>query len=251
VITVRFRPAADPDASPPFAAFPDRMPQSSSPSVSLPEDLGYLVIEGVIGAGKTSLARLLTEAVSGRIVLEQFEENPFLERFYENKERWAFQTELTFLASRFQQQKDLGARDLFHRVVISDYAFDKNRIFAHQTLSGDELQLFETLYSIMEPNIPTPDLIVYLQSSPERLMDNIRKRDRAYERSMDPDYIRSLHQAYDHYFRTYRKTPLLIVNAAEIDFVKNDRDLHLILRHIADADLDGTTYVDPVVERPE
>jgi deoxyadenosine/deoxycytidine kinase len=225
------------------------MSDSSSPSVSLPDDLGYLVIEGVIGAGKTTLAKLLTEAVGGRIVLEQFEENPFLERFYENKERWAFQTELTFLASRFQQQKDLGARDLFHRVVISDYAFDKNRIFAHQTLSGDELQLFETLYSIMEPNVPTPDLIVYLQSTPERLMENIRKRDRSYERSMDPSYIRNLHEAYDHYFRTYRKTPLLIVNAAEIDFVEHERDLDWLVQHIADADLDGTTYVDPVAER--
>lgn len=225
------------------------MSDSSSPSVSLPDDLGYLVIEGVIGAGKTTLAKLLTEAVGGRIVLEQFEENPFLERFYENKDRWAFQTELTFLASRFQQQKDLGARDLFHRVVISDYAFDKNRIFAHQTLSGDELQLFETLYSIMEPNVPTPDLIVYLQSTPERLMENIRKRDRSYERSMDPEYIRSLHDAYDHYFRTYRKTPLLIVNAAEIDFVEHERDLDWLVQHIADADLDGTTYVDPVAER--
>ncbi|PEN13752.1 deoxynucleoside kinase [Longibacter salinarum] len=225
------------------------MPDRSSPSVSLPDDLGYLVIEGVIGAGKTTLAQLLTEAVDGRIVLEQFKENPFLERFYENKDRWAFQTELTFLASRFKQQKDLGARDLFHRIVVSDYAFDKNRIFAHQTLSGDELQLFETLYSIMEPNVPTPDLIVYLQSSPERLMENIRKRDRSYERSMDPAYIQSLHEAYDHYFRTYRKTPLLIVNAAEIDFVEHEKDLEVLLHHIANADLDGTTYVDPVVER--
>jgi len=224
------------------------MSESSTPNVTLPDNLGYLVIEGVIGAGKTTLARLLTGATGGRIVLEQFEENPFLERFYDNKDRWAFQTELTFLASRFQQQKDLGARDLFHRVVISDYAFDKNRIFAHQTLDGDELQLFETLYSIMEPNIPSPDLIVYLQSTPERLMENIRKRGRSYEREMDPAYIESLHEAYDHYFRTYRKTPLLIVNAADIDFVEHDHHLEVVLNAIADAKLEGQTYVNPVVE---
>jgi len=226
------------------------MSDSSSSSLTLPDDLGYLVIEGVIGAGKTTLAQLLTEVTNGRIVLEQFEENPFLERFYENRDRWAFQTELTFLASRFQQQKDLGARDLFHRVIISDYAFDKNRIFAHQTLDGDELQLFETLYSIMEPNIPTPDLIVYLQSTPERLMENIRQRGRSYEQEMDPDYIESLHEAYDHYFRTYRKTPLLIVNASDIDFVEHDAHFNVILDAIVDADLDGQTYIDPVVKTP-
>lgn len=220
-----------------------------SPTFSLPDDFGYLIIEGVIGAGKTTLAHRIAEKTQGRVVLEQFEENPFLERFYDDKERWAFQTELTFLASRFQQQKDLGARDLFHRLVISDYAFEKSRIFAHQTLTGDELQLYDTLFRIMEPNVPTPDLVVYLQSTPERLMENIRKRDRSYERSMDPDYIRRLNAAYDQYFRTYRKTPLLIVNAAEIDFVEHERDLDAMLHSIANVDLEGTSYVNPATSR--
>ena len=219
-------------------------PDRSGALPDLPEDLDYLVIEGVIGAGKTTLARLLAEQLQGKLVLEQFEDNPFLERFYEAKDEWAFQTQLAFLASRFQQQKDLAAGDLFHQLTVSDYSFDKDRIFAHQNLSGDELQLYETLFSIMEPNVPTPDLIVYLQSSPKRLMHNIEQRGRDYERDMDPEYIADLHAAYDHYFRTYRKTPLLIVNAADIDFVANDDEFAALAHAIVTTDLDGTSYVD-------
>lgn len=210
---------------------------------ALPDDLNYVVIEGVIGAGKTTLARLMAERFDGRLVLEQFDDNPFLERFYENRERWAFQTQLAFLASRFRQQKELGARDLFHSLTVSDYAFDKDRIFAHQNLSGDELQLYETLYEHMEPNTPTPDLIVYLRSSTERLLQNIAKRGRPYEEDMDPDYIKSLHEAYDHYFSHYSKSPLLIVNATDIDFVKHEKDLDALIGHITSAETQGTTHV--------
>lgn len=186
-----------------------------------PDALDYLAIEGAIGAGTTTLARKLAEHWATDLVLEQFEDNPFLERFYDDRERWAFQTQLAFLASRFRQQKDLAERDLFHDLVVSDYTFDKDRIFARQTLEGDELQLYESLFRHMEPTVPTPDLVLYLQSSPERLMANIAKRDRPYERDMDPDYIAGLHDAYNQYFRQYDRTPLLVVNAAEIDFVEN------------------------------
>jgi len=213
------------------------------PTPDLSPELNYVVIEGVIGAGKTTLATLMAERFDGRLVLEQFDDNPFLERFYENRERWAFQTQLAFLASRFRQQKELGMRDLFHELTISDYAFDKDRIFAHQNLSGDELQLYETLYAHMEPATPTPDLIVYLQSSTERLMQNIAKRGRPYEEDMDPAYIESLHEAYNHYFFHYTKSPLLIVNATELDFVKHEDDLDALIRHIATVDTQGTTYV--------
>ncbi|HMB92578.1 MAG TPA: 2-amino-4-hydroxy-6-hydroxymethyldihydropteridine diphosphokinase, partial [Rhodothermales bacterium] len=166
--------------------------------IRLPDDLSYMVIEGVIGAGKSTLARMLAEHFDGQLVLEEFEENPFLARFYEDRPRWAFQTQLAFLASRFQQQKNLLSRDLFHQVTISDYSFDKDRIFAHLNLSGDELQLYETLYSLMEPNTPRPDLVVYLQSTTERLMRNIRERGRAYEANMDPNYIAALNEAYSY-----------------------------------------------------
>jgi len=216
-----------------------------NPVPDLPTHVNYVVIEGVIGAGKTTLARMLSDVLDARMVLEEFEDNPFLERFYEDQERWAFQTQLAFLASRFRQQKELGTRDLFHQVTISDYSFDKDRIFAHQTLSGDELQLYETLYRIMEPNTPVPDLVVYLQSPVDRLMRNIRQRDRSYERDISRDYIASLHDAYETYFRHYSKSPLLIVRGDGLDFVHNADHFEQVLDHIASADADGTETVTP------
>lgn len=208
------------------------MPSSPSSKCRPPEGLNYVAIEGAIGAGTTTLTRRLTDRFDAAPVLERFEENPFLERFYEDRARWAFQTQLAFLASRFRQQKELSERDLFHDLLVSDYTFDKDRIFARQTLAGDELQLYESLFRLMEPTVPTPDLVVYLRSAPERLLANIAERDRPYERDMDPDYIADLHEAYDQYFRRYNRTPLLVVNAADLDFVAEDEDFDRIVRHI-------------------
>jgi len=188
---------------------------------SPPDWLQYIAVDGVIGVGKTSLVRLLAEHLKGQTVLEQFEENPFLERFYADPDRWAFQTQLTFLASRFRQQQSLSTRDLFHNALVSDYAFEKDRIFAHVTLDGDERQLYETMYTIMEPRVPRPDLVVYLRSSLERLLANIRKRARSYEAEIDPDYLVELGQAYDYFFQRYTRSPLLIVQSTEIDFIGN------------------------------
>ena len=216
---------------------------ADSESTGPPDTLDYLAIEGAIGAGTTTLAQMLAEHWTTDLVLEQFEDNPFLERFYQDRDRWAFQTQLAFLASRFRQQKELAERDLFHDLVISDYTFDKDRIFARQTLAGDELQLYESLFRLMEPTVPTPDLVVYLQSSPERLMANIAERDRPHERDMDPDYIAGLHEAYNQYFRQYDRTPLLVVNAAEIDFVDNPDDFHALTRQIATSPAPGTRHV--------
>jgi deoxyadenosine/deoxycytidine kinase len=235
-------------SSTPEADAPSGVP--SHPLLTLPDALGYVVIEGVIGAGKTTLARLMAGRFDAKLVLEEFEDNPFLERFYEDRDRWAFQTQLAFLASRFRQQKALRARDLFHRVVISDYTFDKDRIFAHHNLEGDELQLYETLFGLMEPNTPTPDLVVYLQSTPERLMQNIAQRGRPYEEDMDPAYIEALHDAYNYYFFRYTKSPLLIVNAADIDFVENQEELDELLGYIATMEHHGTTYVNPLAISP-
>jgi len=219
------------------------MPDSPSPVPRPPDDLTYLAIEGAIGAGTTTLAQLLAAHWDANVVLEEFEDNPFLERFYEDQARWAFQTQLAFLASRFRQQKALAERDLFHDLAVSDYIFDKDRIFARQTLAGDELQLYESLFRLMEPTVPTPDLVVYLQSSPDRLMANIAERDRPYERDMDPDYIAALHAAYDQYFRQYERTPLLVMNVADLDFV-DDRDaFRAVAEHIAAARPAGTRHV--------
>jgi deoxyguanosine kinase len=214
-------------------------------AVTLPSDIQYIIVEGVIGAGKTTLARIFAERFNGKLILEEFEENAFLQRFYEDPPRWAFQTQLAFLASRFKQQKRLLDRDLFQQVIVSDYAFDKDRIFAHLNLKGDELQLYEMLYTLMEPSTPKPDLVVYLQSSPERLMENIRQRGRSYEANMDPEYIRALNDAYNYYFFRYYQSPLLIINAVEIDFVKNEEELDELLHQVATIKGRGTTYFNP------
>ncbi len=212
---------------------------------ALRDDLRYIVIEGVIGAGKTSLARLLAKRFNGQLVLEEFDQNPFLERFYEDKKRWAFHTQLSFLASRFRQQKALLARDLFHQVVISDYIFDKDRIFAHLNLKDDELQLYEMLFSQMQVATPSPDLVVYLQSNTERLMKNIDERQRSYEARMSRGYIESLSEAYDFYFFRYTRCPLLIIKATHIDFVNNPAHLDELVRVIATLRHPGTTYFTP------
>ncbi len=215
------------------------------PSMTPPDALDYVAIEGAIGAGTTALTELLADRFEADPVLERFEENPFLERFYEDRERWAFQTQLAFLASRFRQQKELSERDLFRDFAVSDYTFDKDRIFARQTLSGDELQLYESLFRLMEPTIPSPDLVVYLRSSPERLLQNIEKRDRPYERDMDPGYIADLHEAYDQYFRQYERTPLLVVNVAEMDFVEHPADFRALVQHIVAPSDERSRYVHP------
>ncbi|MCH7975571.1 MAG: deoxynucleoside kinase [Bacteroidetes bacterium] len=199
----------------------------------LPEHLRYIAVEGVIGVGKSSLARMLAERTGARLVLEDFGENPFLPHFYEDPERWAFQTQLSFLASRFRQQKDFASRDLFQQAVIADYTFEKDRIFAHVTLSGDELQLYESLFSLMEANAPVPDLVVYLQASVDRLMHNISLRGRSYEANMDRAYITELAGAYDQYFFHYVKSPLLIINASQLDFVRQPDHFEELVRQIA------------------
>ena len=218
---------------------------ADGPIARLPEHLQYVVVEGVIGAGKSSLAKLLAERQGAQIVLEEFDDNPFLQRFYDDRPRWAFQTQLSFLASRFRQQQSLHARDLFHQVTISDYAFDKDRIFARLNLSGDELQLYESMYTLMQPTTPVPDLIIYLQSSTARLMQNIRRRARSYEANMEESYIESLNDAYNQYFFHYVQTPLLIVNATKIDFVHNVKDLDDLIRQVSSLNHSGTTYYNP------
>ncbi len=224
----------------------DRTIKREKPIEPLFGEIRYIVIEGVIGVGKTSLARILAQRFRGMLVLEEFEQNPFLSRFYEDRKRWGFQTQLSFLASRFRQQQTLMKPDLFHSLVIADYSFDKDRIFAHLNLDGDEIQLYETLFKLMQPSTPTPDLIVYLQSTTERLMKNIRLRARSFEKPMEETYIAALNDAYNYYFFRYTKSPLLIVNAEQIDFVNQSEDLEQLVEQIRTLRHPGTTYFNPV-----
>jgi deoxyguanosine kinase len=213
--------------------------------VSRPE-LHHIAIEGVIGAGKTTLAQMLAERLGGRLLLERFEENPFLPKFYQDPEHYAFQTQIFFLLSRYKQQQELFQADLFHDFVITDYIFDKDKIFAYLTLADEELKLYETLLTAIEKNIPTPDLVIYLQCSVERLMVNIRSRARKMEENMSEEYIRDLNEAYNYFFFRYKGSPLLIVKATEIDFVNNQEDFDDLLRQILRPDRAPVEYYNPV-----
>ncbi|MBN1464406.1 deoxynucleoside kinase [candidate division KSB1 bacterium] len=184
----------------------------------------YVCIEGVIGVGKTSLTTLMGEYLDALVIYEQPEENPFLHDFYREPRRFAFQTQLFFLLSRYRQQQESFQPDLFHEYTVADYLFAKDRIFAHLNLEDRELFLYDRVASLLERDIPKPDLVVYLQSTNERLLENIRKRGRAYEKGMSADYIKSLNEAYNRFFFHYNDTPLLVINATEIDFVNRRQD---------------------------
>lgn len=181
----------------------------------------YIAIEGVIGAGKTTVATMLAEQLNGRLVLERFEDNPFLPEFYKDPKSFAFQTQIFFLLSRYRQQQEFHQLDLFYDFVISDYIFDKDRIFASLTLNEHELSLYDAVVTALEGTIPRPDLVVYLQCSLSRLITNIRNRGRAMEESISVGYLRDLSEAYTKYFFHYTGAPILIVNTAKMDFVNN------------------------------
>jgi deoxyadenosine/deoxycytidine kinase len=205
----------------------------------------YLVIEGVIGAGKTSLARMLSERLSAQLVLEEVEENPFLKDFYRDRARFAFQTQMHFLFSRYQQQRDLRQTDLFSEKLIADYLFQKDRIFASLNLVDRELALYERLVGWLELDVVKPDIVVYLQAHPDTLMERISRRNRPFEKDMDRDYIARLNDAYNHYFFHYTDTPLLVVNTNTIDFVNEPDDYEDLVRRIL-SHRSGTMYYTPI-----
>lgn len=205
----------------------------------------YISIEGAIGAGKTSLAKILAKKMDARLILEETEENPFLPDFYKDQRRYAFQTQLFFLLLRHKQQQGLFTTDLFHKKVVCDYSFDKDRIFASVNLDQRELYLYEKLLSLLEKDIPKPDLVIYLQASSEVLMKRIKKSNRPYEKNVDYGYIKALNEAYNHYFFHYTKTPLLVVNTDQIDLVHNERDFEDFLT-ILKTPFQGTKYYVPM-----
>ena len=204
----------------------------------------HIAVEGSIGVGKTSLSKILSEKLQSKLVLEEFEENPFLTEFYKDPQRYAFQTQLFFLLSRYRQQADLQQIDIFTKSIISDYMFMKDRIFASLNLSDKEMPLYNSVASILEKTMIYPDLIIFLQSDTERLMANIKKRGRGYETDMDANYIDALNQIYNEFFFRYDKSPLLIINTNDIDFVNNSNDLNEILS-IIQKPINGTKYYNP------
>jgi len=195
----------------------------------------FIVVEGAIGVGKTSLVLLLNKKFNAKHNLEVVEENPFLSKFYNDIERYAFQTQIFFLLSRYKQQLELAQQDLFGQLTFSDYLFDKDRIFAHLNLSGNELSMYEHLYEIMVKDIPRPDLIIYLQASTEMLMKRIALRDRPFERKISYEYMRRLNLAYEEFFYypdNYKKSTLIKIDTNNLDFVGKRKDLDYIINEI-------------------
>ena len=208
------------------------------------KNLYYVAIEGVIGVGKTSLAHLLEERLNAKLVMEKFDENPFLPDFYLDPERYAFQTQLFFLLSRYRQQQELRQTEVFHKLVISDYMFVKDRLFASLNLDDKEMSLYDSVAKILEKNILNPDLVIYLQAETPKLMERITLRGRDFEKNMSPDYIDALNQVYNEYFFRYLESPLLIINTNDIDFVHNEEDLEEVIRYIRQP-VSGTKFFNP------
>jgi deoxyadenosine/deoxycytidine kinase len=189
----------------------------------------YISIEGNIGAGKTTLATRLSQQLNARLILEQFEDNSFLPKFYEDPARYAFPLELSFLADRFQQLKtQLSVRDLFHPVTIADYFILKSLIFAKKTLNGEEFNLYSRLFSIIENALPKPDLLVYLYMDINRLQTNIRKRGRVYEQKIENEYLERIQEGYLDYIKQQQGLRVLLIDTNKLDFVAHQEDFEIL-----------------------
>jgi len=209
------------------------------------KQIHYLVVEGCIGVGKTSFCNILAQKLNAKLVLENVEDNPFIQNFYKDKERFAFQAQIFFLLSRYRQQAEIAQKDMFYNLVVSDYVFAKDRIFAGLNLNDNELALYDRVADALEPAVPKPDYIIYLQATTDRLLSNIRQRGRKYESPISQDYLNTLNEAYNHFFINYSDVPVLIVDASDIDFVHRSDDLDEILREL-DRGGKGTRFIKPL-----
>lgn len=198
-------------------------------------DIRYLVIEGNIGAGKTSLSKLIAERKKGKLFLEQYAENPFLPKFYENPERYSFPLELSFLADRYNQLKNnLSSFDLFNELIVSDYFFMKSLIFSAHTLQEDEYKLYRQLFDIIYSTLPKPDLYIYLHKNIDLLLKNISKRGREYEKNISAEYLKGIETGYFNFFKQQNQMRIVVIDTNNIDFVNNEEDLKKIEKNIFD-----------------
>jgi deoxyguanosine kinase len=204
----------------------------------------YVAVDGPIGVGKTTVVDLLAERLDANKVLEDWSTNPFLRPFYDGKPGVAFQAELFFLLSRYRQQQELTQRKLFTQATLSDYVFEKSRLFAYLNLDDSELLIFEKLFSLLSESVPKPDLVVYLQAPTEVLMKRVKARGRPEETNFAEEYLAEVNRAYNHYFFHYSTTPLLVVNTADVDFVRNPEDTDDLLKQIRGMGK-GTQYYVP------
>jgi deoxyguanosine kinase len=204
--------------------------------IPIAEKYNYIAIEGNIGAGKTSLAKMVSDEFNAKIILERFAENPFLPKFYEDKERFAFPLEMSFLADRYQQlSDDLAQLDLFKNFIVSDYYIFKSLIFAQITLQKDEYLLYRKMFNMMYKEITKPDLYVYLYQNTERLLQNIKKRGRSYEQNIEAGYLQKIHDGYKNFISTQQNLNILVIDVSEIDFVDNKEDYKYIINQIKKA----------------
>ena len=205
----------------------------------------FLVVDGPLGVGKTSLVQLLATRLGAATLTERAEENPFLTEFYRDMRRYAFQAQMFFLLHRYRQQQELSQFDLFRQTLICDYLFAKDKIFAYLTLDENELALYEKIHDLLEVRVPKPDLVVYLQAGTEVLLQRIALRGKPYERDMERQYLEDLNSAYNHFFFHYSASPLLVVNTNDLDFVNRKQDLEDLVKQIEDV-RGGTRHYVPL-----
>lgn len=209
----------------------------------------HIAVEGPIGVGKTAIVERLAQRLDALAVLEDWSHNPFLKDFYDARPGAAFQTELFYLLSRYRQQQELRQRDLFRQVTLSDYVFEKSRLFAYLNLDDNELLIYDKLYALLGEEVRAPDLVVYLQAPTEVLMKRVRSRGRPEEAGLLEEYLAEVNRAYNHYFFHYTQTPLLVVNTAEVDFVTHAEDVDDLLKQVR-AMGHGTQYYHPLPRKP-